>query len=159
MNIWIKATLISCILYIFTFILFFQIFSYPSRTHEFWIGPTPRNNSKAIDIGGVYNWEKKDLPFTFIVYRPLCKIWLYLSLNTAVEWKISQKQPYSKRKLCANLRMKNLQRISLFKENYPRITLITQIRKNDNLGSDVWRCESIFLSNSCHKKWTLTAVF
>ncbi len=66
-------------LYLLSFFIVFQMFGPPSRIQEKWIGPTPRFDGKAIDIGGVNYWEESDAPFVFALYNPLCKAWLYFS--------------------------------------------------------------------------------
>ena len=64
-------------LYLISFVVVFQMLGYPSRTQDAWIGPTPRLESGALDIGKVNQWEEKDVPLAYSFYRPLCKTWLF----------------------------------------------------------------------------------
>ena len=66
-------------LYVLSFVFLFQIFGSPSRTRYHWLGPTPRHDAGAMDIGKVFEWGAADeapVPVVFTVYWPMCKLWL-----------------------------------------------------------------------------------
>jgi hypothetical protein len=66
-------------IYVLSFVFAFEMLGCPSRTRTHWLGPTPRHNDGAIDIGKVYEWGEEgeaDVPSVFTVYRPLCRVWL-----------------------------------------------------------------------------------
>jgi hypothetical protein len=71
---WVVASAFG--IYFLAFICAFEVLDYPSRMQGDWLGPTPRQHDKAIDIGKVYHWEDADVPAVFTVFRPLCKAWL-----------------------------------------------------------------------------------
>lgn len=68
--------------YLISFVVVFQMFGCPSRTRTHWLGPTPRQDDGAIDIGKVYEWGEEGeapVPISFTVFHPLCKGWLLMN--------------------------------------------------------------------------------
>jgi hypothetical protein len=66
------------VLYVTAFACRFDVFSFPVRndTHG-WLGPAMRGDSRIVDIGKIYFYEGTDF-FSYRLFHPLCKGWLWV---------------------------------------------------------------------------------
>lgn len=62
-------------LYLISFFVVFDVFSYPTRTSQGWIGPAKRDNPQVLDIGGGYEYQGTSVT-AYSIYQPCCWAWL-----------------------------------------------------------------------------------
>ena len=63
-------------IYLFAFVMCFEIFGSPVRDKQGWLGPVARGNPDYVDIGKVYFYEGTDY-LSYSVFRPMCRVWLW----------------------------------------------------------------------------------
>ena len=75
----IAAMVILCAggLYLASFVWRFDILGAPVRSSSGWLGPLPRGDSNAVDIGKVWYSDSPDTSL-YQAYQPLCRLWLWV---------------------------------------------------------------------------------
>jgi hypothetical protein len=67
-------------LYVITFVWRFDVLGDPVRNNQYgWLGPQVRGDTHCVDIGKVLYYESDDVSSYKGVFRPLCKIWIWLN--------------------------------------------------------------------------------
>ncbi|MFN2624295.1 MAG: hypothetical protein ABR611_15785, partial [Chthoniobacterales bacterium] len=65
--------------YIAAFVWRFDVVSAPVRNNKYgWLGPQIRGDTHSVDIGKVLSYESDEISAYRGVFRPLCKVWVWM---------------------------------------------------------------------------------
>ncbi len=68
------------VLYVAAFVWRFDVLSDPVRNNQYgWLGPQIRGDKHSVDIGKVLYYESDDVSPYRGVFRPLCKLWIWVN--------------------------------------------------------------------------------
>ena len=72
--------IVGSALYASAFVWQFELLGLPVRDNEHgWLGPPLRREPHVTDIGKIYYYESDDVSSYRGVFRPLCRVWIWMN--------------------------------------------------------------------------------